>query len=410
MEDENPNYGKIFIPSEDWENIYNSTLPNQPWWDQIEIDVSHISTIFDCIDTTLTQNGYYILVENENGEVYPDLIQDYQEGGVYDIQVDVPPPPQPTIGFANITTNGQYLPSDFDSQGQYDPNNPNNNFDYLNQVTVQVQENQTLTNKQYTLNYSLPNTSNLTIENVMDSPSSSYDGVDKSSTLIIQPTLQTLSNKRLQSQITYTINDLMDPSTRDNCWGITKDSTLTVDIPEPVYPEITFSTIHTNGTYKLNQLTNNQSTAFDSNSKVVVNNSIKIKSLFYNYATWSMSNGFYYINDNTNKVNFTPTYYPNGYNDNHGNYNTDYIVFNNESNYLTIGYYEIGISTLVQFKSGSYVYKMTANDPVVSSTDFINIKGVDEDNNVYLLLSVRLEGGNVWSYQQGTEYNFIYDP
>ena len=135
----------------------------------------------------------------------------------------------------------------------------------------------------------------------MDSPTTTYNGVDKTSTLIVQPTLQTLTNKRLQSETTYTINELMDSSTRDNCWGITKDSTLIVDIPEPVYPEITFNTIEINGAYTLQQLTNNQSNAFDSNSiiNVVVLNKTTIKKILYN---GSELLGFYKNTSSSNKT------------------------------------------------------------------------------------------------------------
>lgn len=49
--------------------------------------------------------------------------------------------------------------------------------------------------------------------------------------------LEKLTNKRLQSEITYTVSDLMSDQSKD---GITKDSTLIVDLPDypPIKPTI----------------------------------------------------------------------------------------------------------------------------------------------------------------------------
>lgn len=83
-------------------------------------------------------------------------------------------------------------------------------------------------------------------------------------------TLETLTNKRLQSEQTYTISTLMNDPT--NNAGITKNSTLIVDVPEPVYPEINFNTITTNNIqFSLSQLTSNQSEYFSKNSTIKCN-------------------------------------------------------------------------------------------------------------------------------------------
>ena len=88
--------------------------------------------------------------------------------------------------------------------------------------------------------------------------------------------LETITNKRLQSETTYTISSLMSDST--NNAGITKDSTIIVDVPEPVYPEITFNTItQNNSTYTLSQITNNQSEYFSRNSVINCNITNPIK-------------------------------------------------------------------------------------------------------------------------------------
>lgn len=94
--------------------------------------------------------------------------------------------------------------------------------------------------------------------------------------------LETITNKRLQSEITYTISSLMSDPT--NNAGITKNSTVIVDVPEHVYPEITFNTItNNNTTYTLSQLTNNQSEYFSKNSTITTNipTSITIPKLKY---------------------------------------------------------------------------------------------------------------------------------
>lgn len=93
------------------------------------------------------------------------------------------------VGFANITENGQYIPSDFDHQtGQKLPEGQSSNNQYLNQVIV----------------------------NVPQQP-------------IFNP-LEVLTNKRLDQEQIYTISDLMnDPI---NNAGITKNSTLIVDLPD----------------------------------------------------------------------------------------------------------------------------------------------------------------------------------
>jgi hypothetical protein len=187
----------IEIPSETWDHVITEIdIPEQDYYNKIKINVEDIdesdnpNTITIQIPETPTLNQQDILenidVEdselityNENDLDYgttinidlseykkniktletitniplqsnqttytiSDLMTNQNADGITKdstlyVNVPVTPtPPTPTIGFANITENGQYLPIDFNSQGEYDPLNPNNNFDYLNQINVNI--------------------------------------------------------------------------------------------------------------------------------------------------------------------------------------------------------------------------------------------------------------------------------
>ena len=77
---------------------------------------------FDWLDTTLTQNGYYEIDEDEETGFYkPVLIENWQEGDDYDIKVEVPEPTPtpPTFISTEINQNGKY--EMVESQNEWQP-------------------------------------------------------------------------------------------------------------------------------------------------------------------------------------------------------------------------------------------------------------------------------------------------
>lgn len=75
-------------------------------------------------------------------------------------------------------------------------------------------------------------------------PVSPYIGYNFVSVQVPQQLLETLTNKRLQTNDVYSISSLMNDSTKD---GITKNSTIIVDVPQPDITQITNYSITTNG-------------------------------------------------------------------------------------------------------------------------------------------------------------------
>lgn len=70
-----------------------------------------ILIIPEFIPTILTRNGYYKMIEEEENEYKPKLIENYQEMEPYDINVNIPEPEPiiyPTVKFDTITNNGTY--------------------------------------------------------------------------------------------------------------------------------------------------------------------------------------------------------------------------------------------------------------------------------------------------------------
>lgn len=160
----------------------------------MEIDVEEVNVNFDWLETTLTQNGYYEIGEDEEtGKFQPVLIPDWQEGDDYDIKVEVPEPTPtpPTFVSTEINQNGNY--EMVEGQNGWQPEIVQNP-DPLENYDLEINVPQTITNP-----------------------------------------LETLTNKRLQREGTFSISDLMEDST--NYSGITKDSNLIVDLPD--YPPIT---------------------------------------------------------------------------------------------------------------------------------------------------------------------------
>lgn len=171
--------------------------------------------------------------------------------------------------------------------------------------------------------------------------------------------LETLTNKRLQSETTYTISSLMSNPT--NNAGITKNSTVIVDVPDPVYPTITFNTITNNNTYTLSQLTSNQSEYFDKDSSLNVN--VKINLLI---------SDFKLVNENNLMFSF-----------NKQNINWSYSIGSSQGTYAALAYiyecqdfYKIGIIRVDDGGSfnftrrsdaiGNYMYESTVSGSVTS--------------------------------------------
>lgn len=101
-------------------------------------------------------------------------------------------------------------------------------------------------NKLKLIDVEIKNNGYYTISDLMQDPTNEYDGVLKESIINVnveeeppypEIKLETLSNKRLQSETVYTVSDLMTDS--QNYDGITKESTLVVDLPDypPTYEE-----------------------------------------------------------------------------------------------------------------------------------------------------------------------------
>lgn len=180
----------------------------------MEIDVEGINPEeLELITANLTNNGYYEYKFNEEeGKDELTLIENYQEGQDYDVQVNVPPPQlqSKTVNVTNNSPSQQIISPD---QGIYG----------LSSVTVNNN--------------------------------------------VVIPTLETLTNKRLQQDRMYTISDLMQDST--NNAGITKNSTLIVDL---YIPDIRFNPItNNNADYTLAQLTQDPSNCFSRNSIIKAN-------------------------------------------------------------------------------------------------------------------------------------------
>lgn len=241
---------EIIIPSETWKDIYQSTLPDQPWWDQIIINVDNLSVDFELLESELIQNGYYLYEENENGDMVPKLIENYNEGDEYDIRVNVPQQQlnlqEKTVNVTNETTTEIVT--------------PDNEFNGLSKVTI----NNEVVIPTINLQEKTINVTNETISEDV-TPDEGFNGLSRVTVNndVIVPTLETLTNKRIQKE-SISVSDLMSNPTNDE--GITKQSTLIVDIPDPVYPTITFDEITNNGTYTLDQLTINQSENFSRDS------------------------------------------------------------------------------------------------------------------------------------------------
>ena len=126
----------------------------------------------------------------------------------------------------------------------------------------------------------------------------------------VQPNLETWTNKRLQSNGTFTISNLMNDSTKD---GINKTSTIVVDVPQNTLTTHTFTS---NGTYNASDY------SADGFSQVTVNVSgnsyITVSKILYGGSYYNLS-GFTYYSSQTSltitnpKIFFDISHYTNGY-------------------------------------------------------------------------------------------------
>lgn len=328
--------------------------------------------------------------ENKNGDFYPKLDPNYNPNNpndYYDIKVEVPPNLEtinnkklinnnttytiselmtdtnkngitkdstllvevssPIVGFANIKDNGQYLPNNFDNEtGNLLPEGQTSNNQYLNQINVSVPQ-QTITNP-----------------------------------------LEKLTNKRLDREITYTVSDLMSDST--NNAGITKDSTLIVDVPDPVYPEITFNTITQNDTnYTLSQLTNDQSEYFSRSSIIKCNITTPIKQTIH-YVRFSDSGSKYNLTKGV-KGNTYPVYQ-----------GQEVVIVNKENGQWRIRFYGNDL--------GNWTYYSTGNDYFIIgnyNTDR-SVRFYNTDDVKLFSIADQTGGNEVYSiYLPETLYEFI---
>lgn len=314
----NPNPNKIIIPSNVWDDIYQSTLPNQPWWDEVEIDVEGINnTDIGILTANLENNGYYEYIYNEQeGKDELTLIENYQEGQDYDVWVNVQPELQSKT--CNVTNNSPATQTIIPDQGKYG----------LSSVTVNNQ---------------------VIIPDV--------------------PTLETLTNKRLQSEQTYTISSLMTDST--NNAGITKESTLIVDLPDypPTSGQLTLDlTSNTSGTgfttiYPLSQINKD----YFSSVRYRVKSKIELKGIkTYDFSSISVDFSSFNIQSTTGTIS-VPSY-------------NLLIRINNESSYYTINFiYNHSTSAInTDIYANNYYY--------IVNTTYNYIYIVDNNNSSVLLL------------------------
>lgn len=169
------NEENIILPSEYWDSRVNTSttipLEDQEWFNEVEINTDGIiiKELEKLTDKQLTQNNLVngkitvsdLMVDNQNKDgitkdstlipnlttvtnkrltssnvTVSDIINDSSSLGLSRTSTLILDPPV-NYGHANITTNGQYLPSDFNSSGVYDPTH-SAGWDYIDQINVNV--------------------------------------------------------------------------------------------------------------------------------------------------------------------------------------------------------------------------------------------------------------------------------
>lgn len=183
------------------------------------------------LQSNLTENGYYEIEEDEEtGKFKPVIIQNWQQGDDYDFRVNV----NPTFDSTNINENGSY--SMVEGNMGWKPqlvSNPDISQEYDIEVNVNPTfESTTINGNGF---YNMVKRDNGWKPELVSNPDllETYD-LNIQVPQTINP-LETLTNKRLQSEQTYTISNLMQDPTNNE--GITKNSTIIVDIPD--YPPTT---------------------------------------------------------------------------------------------------------------------------------------------------------------------------
>lgn len=165
----------IILPSEYWDDEINTstTIPieDQPWFNEIEINIDGITMKdiekltdkqlkqTDLINGKITVSNLMTDSQNKDGitkdstlipklttvtnkrltsstVTVSDILNDSTSLGLSRTSTLILDPPV-NYGVANITNNGQYLPSDFNSSGNYDPTH-SARWDYIDQINVTV--------------------------------------------------------------------------------------------------------------------------------------------------------------------------------------------------------------------------------------------------------------------------------
>lgn len=169
------NLENIILPSEYWDDEISTetTIPleTQPWFNEVEINIDDINlnNTEKLTDKQLTQNDLVngkitissIMVDSQNKDgiskdstliprlttvtnkrlnkanvTVSDIIDDTTSLGLSRNSTLFLDPPV-NYGFVNIYDNGQYLPNEFNSSGNYDPTH-SARWDYINQINVNV--------------------------------------------------------------------------------------------------------------------------------------------------------------------------------------------------------------------------------------------------------------------------------
>lgn len=165
----------IILPSEYWDDEVNTSttipLEDQPWFDEVEINIDGVKineiekltdkelTETDLVNGKITVSNLMNDSQNKDGitkdstlipklttvtnkrltsstVTVSDIINDSTSLGLSRTSTLILDPPV-NYGVANIDNNGQYLPSDFNSSGNYDPTH-SAGWDYIDQINVNV--------------------------------------------------------------------------------------------------------------------------------------------------------------------------------------------------------------------------------------------------------------------------------
>lgn len=317
---------------------------------------------------------------------------DYFDDVSYSINV-----PQPiTATFTTVVRNNE----DYTLSQLYNGQDP---VGFTPSSTFRVQINPNLLSNvtlNITSNNSTTTLQQLLLDNNIDP--TNWNGLDKTCEIHVQVPevqLETITNKRLQSEQTYTVSNLMQDPT--NNAGITKNSTIIVDLPD--YPPTS--------SQKTLTLTQNTTTAqtiyppageYWDSIRYSVNVPNPINQLNKNnfYIKYGTQSGY----DNNMPLPPTSGYTQLSLSLINGNVYWDqwdfYIVLGNYNNNFTIGYYQPASSSTSNYYLGLY-RSGTIN---ISNNQYVWVYYL-ENNNYNLLAVFRdCQGSN------GADINFVYFP